>query len=75
MKTTYGSLWNRIACAWCEVRDEAKKAALEVVLSSLALEQAYDPVRISKEDAAGFLGLLVDSIVGAQSRGKVSSKA
>ncbi len=51
--------------------DEPKKAALEAVLSSLALEHAYDALRISREDATVILGLLFDALVpgaGVKSR-------
>jgi AcrR family transcriptional regulator len=44
---------------------EPRKAALEAVLSSLALEHAYDPVRISKDEAAGLLRMLFDVLVPA----------
>ena len=46
-----------------EACDEPKKAALEAVLSSLTLEHAYDPLRISREDAREILGLLFDTLV------------
>lgn len=43
--------------------DEPKKSALEAVLSGLSLEYAYDPLRISKEQAATILGSLFDTLV------------
>ncbi len=43
--------------------DEPKKAALEAILSGLSLEHAYDPVRISKEQATAILGSLFDTLV------------
>jgi AcrR family transcriptional regulator len=43
--------------------DEPRKAALEAVLSSLTLEHAYDPLRISREEATGILGTLFDALV------------
>jgi AcrR family transcriptional regulator len=43
--------------------DEPKKAALEAVLSSLALEHAYDPLRLSREQATEILGILFDTLV------------
>jgi AcrR family transcriptional regulator len=43
--------------------DEPVKAALEAVLSSLALEHAYDPLRISREQATEILGDLFDTLV------------
>jgi AcrR family transcriptional regulator len=43
--------------------DEPKKAALEAVLSGIALEHAYDPLRIPKAQAAGILELLFDALV------------
>ena len=43
--------------------DEPKKAALEAILSSLTLEHAYDPLRISRGDATGILAVLFDALV------------
>jgi AcrR family transcriptional regulator len=43
--------------------DEPKKAALEAVLSSITLEHAYDPVRISRRQAEELLGVLFDVLV------------
>lgn len=43
--------------------EEHRKAALEVILSGLTLEQAYDPRRMSKAQAARLLGLLFDVLV------------
>ena len=43
--------------------DEPKKAALEAVLSSLTLEHAYDPQRISKQNATEILGVVFDALV------------
>lgn len=46
-----------------EAFDQPKKAALEAVLSSLTLEHAYDPLRISREEATEILGLFFDALV------------
>ncbi len=46
-----------------QTRDEPKKAALEAILSGLSLEHAYDPVRISKQQATAILGSLFDTLV------------
>jgi AcrR family transcriptional regulator len=43
--------------------NEPKKAALEAVLSGLTLEHAYDPLRISKDEATEILGTLFDALV------------
>ncbi|HLJ50277.1 MAG TPA: TetR family transcriptional regulator [Bryobacteraceae bacterium] len=43
--------------------EEHRKAALESILAALTLEQAYDPRRLSKEQAAHLLGLLFDVLV------------
>jgi AcrR family transcriptional regulator len=42
---------------------EPKKAALEALLSGMALEHAYDPVRVSKKEAMEILGALFDAVV------------
>jgi len=42
---------------------EPKKAVLEAVVTGVALEHAYDPLRISREDARGLLGCLFDALV------------
>ena len=42
---------------------EPKKAALEALLSGMALEHAYDPIRVSKKDATEILGALFDAVV------------
>jgi AcrR family transcriptional regulator len=43
--------------------DEPKKAALEAILSGLSLEHAYDPLRISEQQAVAILGSLFDTLV------------
>ena len=45
--------------------DEPQKAALEAILSGLSLECAYDPLRLSKAQAAAILGRLFDTLVPA----------
>lgn len=50
-----------------ETCDQPKKAALEAVLSSLTLEHAYDPLRISREQATEILGGLFDALVASGS--------
>lgn len=47
---------------------EPQRAALEVFLSGLTLEHAYDPGRLSHRDMRELLGTLFDSIERKQSR-------
>ena len=50
--------------------DEPKKAALEAILSGLSLEHAYDPVRISRQQATAILGVLFDTLVPGTSQSR-----
>lgn len=53
------------------VRDErihhAKGAVLQAVLHGLALEYAYDPAYLSKEEMSSMLGVIFDAVVGVAS--------
>ena len=44
-------------------RDETNQVALEVLLNGLVLEHAYDPKRLSKENATALLGRIFDWVV------------
>jgi AcrR family transcriptional regulator len=44
--------------------DDQRRAALEAVLNGLVLEQAYDPKRLSEEQAAAILRRIFDMLTG-----------
>lgn len=46
--------------------ERLKKIVLEIMLSGLVLEHAYDPKRVSQKDAVALLGRVFDSVVEAE---------